>query len=138
MAKICEIEGCNEEIADWQNVCPRHFAMMQQQKQQSGMRQEYPQQHQPQQQQGYVPQQMAEQPMRMKQPQTEMPQQKPKVELPKLDERERLIVKQTSMKCAIDFLQQTPVEYQDYEEMMGQLERLTVDIYKIIVKRNEG
>lgn len=144
MAKVCDIQDCNEEIADWQQYCPKHYAQVQQQKQQSAIQQPEAQQ----------PVQPVEQPKPVQetatpetQPQPEMidivddkqsvTEEKQMLPLDDLQGKDRLIIKQVALKCAVEFLQQTPVEYNDYTEMVGQLRRLVVDMYRIIVERNE-
>lgn len=144
MAKICDIKDCNEEIADWQQYCPKHYAQVQQQKQQSAIQQPDAQQ----------PVQPVEQPKPVQETVISEPPEIPKVidmiddtkpvteekqmlPLDALQGKERLIIKQVALKCAVEFLQQTPVEYNDYTEMVGQLRRLVVDMYRIIVERNE-
>lgn len=137
MTKQCSYENCNEEIADWQEFCPKHYAQVQQQKQQSAIQQ-------PQAQQPVQPQQPMQQPVTEQKPlykeieenmidivtQNMLP-------LDDLQGKDRLIIKQVALKCAVEFLQQTPVEYNDYTEMIGQLRRLVVDMYRIIVEKNE-
>lgn len=140
MAKVCDIQDCNEEIADWQQYCPKHYAQVQQQKQESAIKQ--PQAQQPVQTQQPVQETGTPQPepkpqmidVEEKQTVTEPPKMLPLV---KLEGKERLIVKQTALKCAVEFLQQTPVEYNNYDEMVGQLRRLVVDMYRIVVEENE-
>ena len=141
MTKQCSYEECNEEIADWQQMCPKHYAQVQQQKQQSAIQQPDAQKpvqpvEQQGQQQSYSPenQQVSPEPQPVQKVEVEEPQMLP---LDDLQGKDRLIIKQVAMKCAVEFLQQTPVEYNDYPEMVGQLRRLLVDMYRIIVEKNE-
>ena len=158
------MKDCNEEIADWMQYCPKHYSQVEQQKQESAIEQPEAQQpvqppvEQPQdkpveqpkpveqqgQQQSYSPEnkQVSPEPEPIpevidiveKQPVTEENKLLP---LDDLQGKDRLIIKQVAMKCAVEFLQQTPVEYSGYDEMVGQLRRLVVDMYRIIVEKNE-
>lgn len=137
MTKICDWDDCNEEVADWQTHCPKHYAMMQQQKQQSGMAQPQ-QQAQVQQPQ---PQQQVQQPVQAQPKQTveqDMQEQEQALDLPQLSERERLIVKQSAFKGAIELMSKMNFETKEYEDLLNEVETLTVHFYRIIVMQNEG
>ena len=147
MTKQCSYEECNEEIADWQQMCPKHYAQVQQQKQQSAIQQPDAQKpvqpvEQQGQQQSYSPENQQVSPEPQQPQMIDITEEKQPVEpqmlpLDDLQGKDRLIIKQVAMKCAVEFLQQTPVEYNDYPEMVGQLRKLVVDMYRIIVEKNE-
>jgi len=166
MTKICDWENCNEEVADWQTHCPKHYAMMQQQKTQSGMvkpEQPAPATHQqpvqpaPKQQQ---PAPVQEEMIDLEEPETQpvQPVQQPEPEefidagdieepenaetlnfpdLPKLSDRERLIVKQTAFKGAIELMSKMEFEAKQFEDLIGEIETLTLSFYRLIVVENE-
>lgn len=141
MTKICQVEGCNEEISDWQTYCPRHYAEMLEKRKQSNIQQ--PKEiEQPKKENVQEPKQPVLDEKQQETVQEEIVDDKTskgeKFQMEKLEGRERLIVKQTAVKRAVDFLQDSGLEFDDYESMINQLRRLTVDIYKIIVEHNEG
>lgn len=139
MTKICDWDDCNEEVADWQTHCPKHYAMMQQQKQQSGMAQPQ-QQAQVQQPQPQQPQQPVQQPAQAQPKQTveqAMEEQEQVLDLPQLSDRERLIVKQTAFKGAIELMSKLNFEAKEYEDLINEVETLTVHFYRLIVMHNE-
>lgn len=151
MTKICDWDDCNEEVADWQTHCPKHYAMMQQQKEQSGMAQ--PEQQAQVQQPAPAEQPPAQpvqeevidvqepEPQPVKQPEQPKPAEtkpEPTVQpLPKLSDRERLIVKQTAFKGAIELMTRMNFEAKQFQELIDEVETLTVKFYGLIVRENE-
>jgi hypothetical protein len=125
MTKKCEIEDCMEEVQNWMVYCPRHYAEKMQQQQSSQN----------------VPQQVKEpQPIQPKPPVTPAQVKKVEVEqtpLPQLEERERLIVKQTCLKSAIELMKTFDNESKEFEQMISEVETLTVYFYNVVVKNNE-
>lgn len=149
--KYCTEEGCEEQILDWQNYCYKH----------GGIKMEAP--HNPKQAQQMPQPPHPSQPIEpMTAPKPEQPnpvghQEKAYMdmaklrkepglpvfvvsgELPKLEGKERLIVKQVAFKEAVStMLSMEDFQNKQYDTMLGELQRLTVDYYKIIVSHNES
>lgn len=159
--KLCPYEDCDEQILDWQETCYLHKNI----KGETQMNENNygnPQPQMPQAQQptpqpqtdfGYAPQrpvpqqqvQPKEEPVVYNSQGDQIPKSNEKSgdvivgEIPELSDRDRLIVKQVAFKSAIDvYLQMNAdVEINDYDTMLGELQRLTVDFFKIIVAKNE-
>jgi hypothetical protein len=127
MTKQCATDGCTEEIQDWQTYCSKHYAQMMQKTQQQQ------QQPQPPPQEEIVTEERVvdvQEPKKIKSAQQ-------KIDLPELVERERLIVKQTALKSAIELLKTMDNENKEFEQLMNEIETLTVYFYRVIVLKNE-
>lgn len=121
MTKKCAVENCMNEIQEWQTYCPQHYAeMMQRQNQQQQVQQ---------------PQQMPQQPQT---PQAVKKEEVKTVPLPALDERERLIVKQTCLKSAVELMKSFDNEAKEFEQLMQEVKTLTVFFYRTVVEKNES
>ena len=121
MSKICNYNGCNNEIQEWQQMCSTHYAMMMQKQNPTTTQQPTPVQN--------------------VQPPDMLPEMKVEhsksLPLPKLDERERLITKQTALKCAVDFIKSLENEDKPFETLIEEVRTMTVHFYRIVVERNE-
>lgn len=60
-------------------------------------------------------------------------------EIPTLTEPQRLVIKQTAFKRAVDvIIQSGEIEEMSYDKLKGKLQRMTVDFYNIVVSKNEN
>lgn len=118
MVKQCNFEGCSEEIPSWGTYCARHYQMMMTQQQQEPPK---------------VPQ-----PRVAPKPQQEEPKEAPKFNISRMEERERLIVKQTCLKCAVEIMTNTEFENQSFEEMIDRIGTLVVRLFNLVVEHNES
>lgn len=114
MTKTCADPNCTNEIQQWQTYCPQHYAEMMQKQQQA---------------------EMPKQPDAPKVVKTEEVKVLP---LPQLEERERLIVKQTCLKSAVELMKSFDNEAKEFDQLMQEVETLTVYFYKTVVSRNEN
>lgn len=122
MTKKCATEGCTEEIQEWQTYCPKHYAEMMQKQQAQQM----------------PPQQQQQMPAPPQMPAQVKKEEVKTAPMPELDERERLICKQTSLKSAVEIMKTLDNESKEFEQLMQETETLTVFFYKIIVSKNEN
>lgn len=144
MTKICAYEGCNKEIDDWQTYCIDHY-VEKASKQGAPQEESAPVQRpvpkpEPKTQQRPVPKPEPNQEQRP-QPRPRPPEPQkievPEFEMPELDERQRLIVKQVAFKGAIDLIGQTDFLERSWDTLIDEIRTLTVQFYQIICERNE-
>jgi hypothetical protein len=114
MTKKCATEGCMTEIQEWQTYCQQHYAEMQQKQQ--------------------MPPQ---QPIPPETPEVVKKEEVVTQPLPELVERERLIVKQTCLKSAVELMKSFDNEAKEFDQLMKEVETLTVYFYRTIVTKNE-
>jgi len=142
MTKNCSVEGCNNEIPDWMDYCPTHYAMIQQEREQSEMAKKVVVPAQAQKTGKVYGQPMPVQPQQMPQQQRqvrEMPEEQEEEELPltNLMERERLIVKQTCLKASVDMLSNMDIGERDLNELTNDIRALMLKFYRMVVEHNE-
>lgn len=137
----CKYEKCEEETPmEWVAYCYKHAPIMKQKEEEYKKQKELEQKQQakPEVTKPEVqPQVYARENPVVAKPGVIKPL--PKFEIPKLGDRERTIIKQSSIKIARDILLNTgEIDTMTYDQVLQRLRRLTVDIYKIVVEKNES
>ena len=160
MVKKCSWENCETEIQEWQAYCPKHYAMKMQEEGKPvkqikevvkeefiGVSKTEPTPVQPVQKQEQMID-IEEPSPKLKKVKVEGETVKPKptiepkkivvFHLPTLVGKERLIVKQTAFKGAIQIMTElVPIKGKDFGQVVNEIETLTVMFYKLIVRENE-
>lgn len=127
MVKTCAINGCDEPIQEWQTYCVDHYVQM---------NKESAQQPQPVKKKQSVKQVQPQQQSQQPQPTQEVMQKT--YNLPNINDRDRLIVKQVAFKALIELMQQMDFFDLDDDAQLNLLRKYTVMFYKVIVEENEN
>lgn len=150
--KPCPYPDCDEEIMDWSQYCYIHKQQIKDEEKlkMENKEQEYPR---PPMQNTYgnptidrdvVRQSYQDKTYGQTNPVSQPPPvrniiTKQRFEKPELGDRDRLIVKQVCLKEAVSVLNGMDAFNQlEYNDVLDKLRRITVDLYNIVIEKNEG
>jgi len=119
--KKCNVNGCNEDIQQWQVLCPKHY--MEQMGQVNPATQEPPK----------MPQAKVTMPEQKHVP--EKPKEMKAVVMPNMDEKQRLEIRMSCLRSAVELLVNTDIEQKTYDQLLEELKTLVEELFSVVVAK---